>query len=676
MNAGGAGLGIGLALAGGLSWAGPSLGQENPSLEEIQVTAARTSTSLGEAPYAVSVIELGDVAAARPGFSIAETLDQVPGVFAQSRYNLAQDVRLAVRGFGATGAFGIRGIAVVVDGVPLTLPDGQSQVDAIDPSSVARVEVLRGPGSVLYGNAAGGVISISTRAEPDRLRLRTVVGGDGLRTIAANVGARDDQIAGGVRVSSRRYDGFRAHSQSETHVLSLWAATVAQQAWRLQGQLDVLDAPTARDPGAVTRALFDQQPRAARDRNVEFDAGEAVSQVRLSGSARAELAGGEWTFRGWWLDRDFGTLLPFEGGGDVTFARRYAGVQARYGVNLAGSARVDVGVDIADQRDDRQRYDNLRGVRGGLRLDQRESVRSEAIYAQYAVDIGPGWRVSAGLRRDRVRFNVRDALLEDGDDGGDVDFEETSYRVGVTGSLTDVWSGYAGVGRSFATPTTTELANPAGAGFNTDLAAQIADQFEVGLRARWPRGTLQLGVFAIDLADELVPFELADQPGRTFYRNAGSTTRLGAEAELQWQLASRWRVGADWTRARFRFDRFRIGEERFDGLRAPGSPSWLAGTRLMWQDERGHSAEFWARRVGNFYADNANQVRVDAYTTVGLTVSRAMPFKNARARLFAGVTNLLDERYNDNVRINAFGGRHFEAAPDRALHVGLDLVLP
>jgi iron complex outermembrane recepter protein len=104
---------------------------------------------------------------ARQGLQLDEALNRIPGVFAQNRYNFAQDVRLSIRGFGARAPFGIRGLRILQDGIPETTPDGQSQVDAIDLLNVSRIEVLRGPNAALYGNATGGVVAITTRDGSD-----------------------------------------------------------------------------------------------------------------------------------------------------------------------------------------------------------------------------------------------------------------------------------------------------------------------------------------------------------------------------------------------------------------------------------------------------------------------------------------------------------------------------
>ncbi|MDX1560548.1 MAG: TonB-dependent receptor plug domain-containing protein, partial [Marinobacter sp.] len=138
--------------------------QEIPDKPEtvIQVTSPRLVRDLYKTPAAVSVIETPDIREGQQRLQLDESLNAVPGLFFQNRYNFAQNLRLSTRGFGARAPFGIRGIRIQVDGIPYTLPDGQSQIDAVDLDSAQRIEVIRGPSSVQYGNASGGVIDITT----------------------------------------------------------------------------------------------------------------------------------------------------------------------------------------------------------------------------------------------------------------------------------------------------------------------------------------------------------------------------------------------------------------------------------------------------------------------------------------------------------------------------------
>src|SRR5256886_8271383 len=142
-------------------------------LEPVVVEVGRGAhRSLLRLPFAVTVQPPDS---SRPGqrhLNLDETLWLIPGLSVSNRNNPSQDPRISIRGFGARSAFGVRGIRVLRDGIPLTLPDGQTPVDYLDLESVGRVEVMRGSASSLYGNAGGGVVDIRT-SEP----LQTPISG-------------------------------------------------------------------------------------------------------------------------------------------------------------------------------------------------------------------------------------------------------------------------------------------------------------------------------------------------------------------------------------------------------------------------------------------------------------------------------------------------------------------
>ncbi len=139
--------------------------KDTTALNEVVLTASLITTNLLDAPTASSFVNAKKIHETSPQLSLKEYLGQVPGLFAQNQYNYNQDLRISIRGFGARAAFGIRGVYLNIDGIPETTPDGQGQIDNIPISILSNIEVLRGPSSALYGNAAGGVILMSTQED-------------------------------------------------------------------------------------------------------------------------------------------------------------------------------------------------------------------------------------------------------------------------------------------------------------------------------------------------------------------------------------------------------------------------------------------------------------------------------------------------------------------------------
>jgi iron complex outermembrane receptor protein len=191
-------------------------------LAGVRVSVARSDQSAQRAPWAIGVQTKADLSGARATLGIDEALPNIPGVYVANRYNYALDQRLSIRGAGARANFGLRGVKVLLDGVPQSLPDGQSQLTNIDLADIARVEVLRGSASSLYGNGSGGVISMTTDlSSPDRLGMtaRYTGGSFGLSKYQLRSAGRTGDLVGSLSLSRTTVDGFRQYSRGDTRQL-------------------------------------------------------------------------------------------------------------------------------------------------------------------------------------------------------------------------------------------------------------------------------------------------------------------------------------------------------------------------------------------------------------------------------------------------------------------------
>src|SRR5690606_16395465 len=128
--------------------------QEESQLEPVVVSASRTEQKLFDASASISAVEVVPFETASPLINMSELLSSAPGVVVRERQNYAQDLQLSIRGFGTRSTFGVRGVRILVDGIPATMPDGQGQAATATLSSAQRIEVLRGPVAKLIGNAA------------------------------------------------------------------------------------------------------------------------------------------------------------------------------------------------------------------------------------------------------------------------------------------------------------------------------------------------------------------------------------------------------------------------------------------------------------------------------------------------------------------------------------------
>lgn len=655
--------------------------------EVIQVEGTRLARSLANTPTAVTVID--DALLREPGarLQLDEWLDRVPGLFTQNRYNFAQGLRLSTRGFGARSAFGVRGIRIRVDGFPETLPDGQSQVDAIDLDAVRGIEVLRGASSVPYGNAGGGVISLRTEdgtTLDSRHALRVVAGGDGLRKTHLRSGGDGERFFHHLSLSHLEYDGWREQSAVRKTLLSASAGYRLDAQRQLRAVVTALRLPRGEDPSGLNRRQVNDNPAQATPAARRLDAGQAVDQQRLGlVYDDAALGPGHLSLRLFHQQRDFAQQLPFPGASRIGFDRRFQGVGGEYA--LSGSIhdrgwRASIGADLERQRDQRQRHRvDAAGTVQALTQRETQVARSQGAFFQGELDLAHSVTLSTGIRHDQLRLSIDDHFLDDGDSSGTRRFGIWSRSVGLLWRWHADHQLYAALASAFESPTFTEFARPdGGGGFNPDIEPQRTRSHEFGLRGELlPTLHYDLALYAIRVRDELLPYEI---DGRSFYENAARTRRDGAELTLAWQ-GQRLHAYLGYSWGRYRFTRFDDPDQGdLAGRHLPGLPEHSLFAELAWRGDGPHFISLESRVNARSYADNANTVVAGGHALFNLRAGTGWSLGASRElRLFAGIDNLLDRAYPANLRINANPALpaedrgYFEPAPGRRLWVGIEL---
>ncbi|MGH7806680.1 MAG: TonB-dependent receptor family protein [Thermodesulfobacteriota bacterium] len=652
-------------------------------LEPVEVTAPRVEKFLNKVPFSVGVIEEEDIQLGRPTIGLDESLNEIPGVYAQNRYNFAQDTRISIRGFGARAAFGVRGIKILVDGIPLTLPDGQSQTDSIDLGSAKRIEVIRGPVSALYGNASGGVISIITEDGPKEpfIGAITVLGSFGLQKYQAKAGGQIKDINYLLNLSRLHLDGFRDNSETENVLFNSKLRYTINENSDLTFLLTYLDAPIAQDPGALTREELEQDRRQAAPANLLRDAGESVKDGRSGIVYRNYFSQNhEVNLSIYGSVRDFNQRLPF---GIVSFDRLLLGGGAKYvwdGSLLRRANRLIAGIDVEYQNDDRKNYDySDEKEKGQLTLDQKEEVNNIGVFMQNEFQILDNLEITLGLRYDYIHFSVDDFFTteDDPNDSGSITFNELSPKVGLLYSPLSFLNIYGNFSTSFETPTTTEFANsPSRAGgFNADLKPQKAISYEAGLKGFiWNRLTYDLAVFYADVRDELIPFQIPEVPGREFFRNAGKSRHYGVELALSLEVIDGLKLTVAYTYLNFKFKDFETEDGNFDGNRVPGIPPNQLYAEIFYKNPYGFFGGVELFCLDSFFVNDSNTEKNGNYVVSNLRIGyQKRLFQHWEISPFLGLNNIFDEKYNSSVRVNAAAGRFFEPAPGFNMYGGASL---
>ena len=660
----------------------PAHAQEAPAdtLGDVLVEAAPFALAPSRAPLALTVrTRTAEEVATDPAVGLDAVLAGLPGVWVSDRESPAQGERLLVRGLGWRAAFGVRGTHVILDGVPLTLADGQTQLNVVDPALVRRAEVVRGPASTFWGSGAGGVVALSTEAEAGApvVQARALGGAYGLASASATLRLRGAGRRLAAWGSYLEEDGYREHGavrQARAGV-SGGAALGGGREVSVVGLLAVV--PRAESPGGITDEAFRQDPRQTREVNVAQDASKELVQGHVSVSyaqplgdvrLRATATGGART-----LDNP---IVPRY----IQLDRVTAGlrVTAEGGAALAWG----LGVEGELQRDDRLETSNDGGEPGAdVLTDQVETVRSGAAFGRLSAPLGRGVTATGALRADLLAYRADPA----GGAGETRVLGAVSPSIGLAARWTAgglAGTAYANAAGALDAPTTTELGNRPGglSGFNPDLRPERTWGAELGTRATAPLGGgavgLDAAVFVAAVRDLLVPFEEGDV---TFYRNEGRTRHVGVELGAQplgLPFAGGRLDGAvsyAWTRARFAES---AGSLAIDGNEVPGVPEHLATGTLTWTAPPvvlGVGGE----AASGYVADSANELAVDGYAVVHLRAALAglRLGRGATVSPFVAVRNVGDVRYAGSVVVNAFGGRFVEPGAGRHVQVGVSVAL-
>jgi iron complex outermembrane receptor protein len=678
---------------------GSASAQEPATLDPVVITGATTSARhAAEQPYAISTVDTDAVRNAGPMVNLSEALVQVPGLVVNNRNNYAQDLQISARGFGARAGFGVRGLRLYADGIPATGPDGQGQVGHFDLAGAERIEVLRGPFSVLYGNSSGGVIALfSAPVKQPRVEVAVDAGSFGLRQVRLGVAT---PLAGGFEFSAdlaqMELDGFRPQS-SARRVLGN-----ARLAWQgTQDRVVVLVSnqdQQAQDPLGLTSAQFNANARQTTPEAIQFNTRKTIRQTQAGANwqhtfadtgplvqSQLSVYGGSRGVTQYLAIAPGTQAPPRHSGGLVDFDRLYSGADGRLTWQL-GPVDLVTGVNVETQRDDRRGYENflgtgaeqVLGVQGALRRNEVNLASTHEAYAQAEWRLATDWAATAGVRSGRLRLEADDHFLSNGNDSGALTYRYITPVLGLRWQARPELALHASAGRGYESPTLGELAYRAdgSSGFNTGLQAQTSQQVEFGAKLRTHRHlSLDGTVFLIDTENEIGVQTNAG--GRSAFQNVGRTRRYGAELEAQWRLSPQWRTQAalSWLSARYR-DAFLTcagipctspTAPVAAGNRIAGTQPFGAWAQVAWKPWVEAEAALEWRAMGRTPVNDLNSDFAPAYGVLGLRWSQRWHFgsQGDRLELLARLDNLLNHHYAGSVIVNDANSRFFEPGSGR-----------
>ncbi|WP_445376524.1 TonB-dependent receptor family protein [Niveispirillum fermenti] len=611
-----------------------------PSVEEARQQIEKT-------PGGVALVT-AEAFRDRYALNFKDMLANTPGVFAQQRF--AEEVRISIRGSGLSRGFHMRGIQLLIDGVPVNLADGSTDFQEIDPRQARYVEVFKGGNALRYGAASlGGAINVATptgRTVNSPYSLSVDGGSFGTLRLAATGAAAGPDVDGFISINGIRSDGYREQS--------------AQQTARLAGNVGIkltegietrfyLSANHIQQevPGTVSLSSALDSPRLAPAVNNQNDYSRDINSIRLSNRTSFQLDGDAQLDVGGYLNvkslfhpifqvidqdsQDAGAYLRYTDTGRIGTLRHelVLGLQGRYG-------HVDA-----------LQYVNVRGSRGARTADVDQYAKQAEAYLESRTYLRPELALVAGLQvmgaRRELDNNINPAM------DAQKSFNAINPKLGVLYQADGGPQFYANVSRSEEPPTFSELVQAPVPQF-VPLGAQKAWTAEAGTRGTAGAFTWDIGLYRSWLRGEYLQFTTnPDIPASTF--NADKTIHQGVEAGLDVALASGLFASGQGSvvlsQVYMLNDFFFDGDAQYGNRDLAGAPRHLYQGSLTLKDgdswHIGASVE-WV--PDGAWIDYANSLRAPGYDVwsinAGLTLAPGL-------RAYAEMRNIFKERYVSSV---------------------------
>jgi len=665
--------------------------------DDVVVTATRVERKIIDIPYPAFRLKNTQYKFSKR-VSVGDVLENVPGLFLQSRYG-NHDVRISIRGFGSRSNTGIRGVRILLDGIPESEPDGQTRIEAIDFNSVGSIELVKGNSSSLYTNAPGGVINfINDIHFPYSFATQfNEFGSFDLRRNGFKVGVRTDKYIFLNTYSYHNYKGFRPHSQDYWHIYNTVLDVMPGDESNLQILGYFVDGVIYL-PGSLTKEEFEEDPYQAAQREIDRGSKRQTTKGRLGlrfNTKFGENNNQELEITG------YGTIKYFErvAADYRIFNRHGLGGSSRY-INRHAIGSLDnefsAGVDLLYQAGPIEYYDNISGTKGDNLFALTDEVLANTGF--YFSDFLELYNKQLYLlvtgRYDNVLFEISDQLL--GARSAMRRFEAFTPKAALNFKLTPFLAVYTSYGLSFDSPAGNEMDNfPTSSEpnvlLNPDLNAQESKNFELGIKGHivnqyaslFGNIIFETTVFNIEIEDEIVPFEVF---GEVYYRNAAVTNRRGLEVGADVEVFTGVQFQVSYTYSDFNYDTYEalsIDEnlntttKNYDGNVVPTVPEHNIFTALSYahsftDDITGFIRGSY-RYISGMYIDDANTDKTDGYGLLNAGIGADMIFGKFNLLLSAGVNNIADEVYVGFINVNSSDGRYYEAGEPINYYAGINL---
>ena len=661
---------------------------QTTELDEVSVTATRDERATKKVPAAITVISEEKLETSRM-FNITDAISGTPGVLSSSK-NGGYDSRLIIRGAGLKANYGIREVMVLRDGVPITDPDSFTRMDFIDVEDIERVEITKGPGSLYAAGSAGGTIQIISKSVFDDVNNNVKLGlGDfGAKNLHLRQGWKaGDDHAFSITASHRQTDNdWRHWNEFDTSQISLKHGMLVGDEGMLETEIAYTEAnlQLAGDVGEKGWQEY-KETGEQKDTNSAFKHGGRYSDILFMNS-RLELPYEKFTFKPRIYANQWSHYHPVTGQiVDTPDAKVFGGdLEVEIPNQIGGDSTLVAGITARRDQDDSERFQygevlttpsgrvisTLSDQTGDLATTRETTNTIYGLFAQQTFKPNQQWLVDLGFRFDKARleqesnsimpYDYRSGTYLPGKGISYIDreFDLFSPRLGATYALNDTLNVFASISQADQVPYSSELDN------NNDLKAARISNIELGLKGRGTKWTFDTSIYAAQGKDEVVN---ALEYGRTVYKNAGQTDKLGFEFAGSYEVATGIKLGLNYAYSDFTYDSFtEVSRGRVVDHAGNQMPYIPQHQFSVFADYRinNWTARLQAETWGEYYIDHSNTEKFGGYD---LLTNAFLGYQRGDHRFGLNVANLFDDRYALEVKKGYDDNSYRPGAPRNVL---------
>ena len=647
-------------------------------LQSITIKAFEQNRKIKDVPAAVGYMSKQRLEMFNSA-SIVSAVNTTAGVRMEERS--PGSYRLNIRGSSLRAPFGVRNVKVYYNDIPYTDPGGNTYFNNLGYYNFSSIEIIKGPGSSLYGAGTGGVLLVESLIanEKNNVFSEYTAGSFGLQNMYASVSFGSDDAKNKIGFQHQQSDGYRNHSELERNILS-WNGRFNTSENSYLKTTFLYSHLFYETPGALTKAEYEANPQSSRPAGGGFPGAE---QAKASIQQKTFLAGISYTHQfsetfsnnsvayGMFTElrnpaiRNFGKNEEPHTGGRTSFSFKKDFGNSRF--NLVAGGEIQQGFASVFI------YKNRNGQPDTLQTLDEIRVRQSLLFLQAAFET-KGWELTAGGSLNFLSVNFkRSAPVPLPQQERSFD-NEAAPRL----SLAKKWKAitvYTSVAKGFSPPTSTELL-PSGSAINLTLNAEKGINYDIGFRGSFKNLSFDINAFLFSLENTIV--QRRDAGGGEFFTNAGKTMQRGIETTLNYpflrsvSFLAQTNLWLSHTYHHFRYDEFKQLTIDFSGNRLPGVAPHTISTGVDILAKNGISANINYNYSDKIPLNDANSEYANSYHLLNTRVGFEKRVVNKWLfKLGIGAENILDQRYSLGNDINAFGGRYYNAAPERAYFASL-----